>query len=172
MRTIIITTVAILAFAVSVHSMPPRPDAWEATSAAIRARIRELRADAMTRGMDAAGPSVLDNMRRLRRDENAEITLNVAVILVDFDDNEADEDLYPRNHYQEMLFTVDDYETGSMRDWYLENSMGEVHIVGEVRGWYRMPEDYAWYVNGRFGLGAYPHNAHRWAEDAIRAAVD
>jgi len=171
-RTLSIISLFLLLTGV-LRSMPPHPD-WvkEADEEAV-SRVQSILLDAHARGMNAPGASILDRLRPLRRDDpNEQITLNVAVILTDFADNEADRDNYPQEHYLEMLFSVDEYETGSMRDFYLENSNGEVSIVGEVAGWYRMPQTYAYYCNHRYGLGVYPRNAQKLAADAILAADD
>ena len=112
------------------------------------------------------------HLNALRRDDRDEVEIRTVCILVDFDDNEADEDRYPLEHYQELLFSRNEYRTGSMRDWYLENSRVEVEIIGQVYGWYRMPHDYAWYVDGARGFGDYPRNARGLVLDALIMADD
>jgi immune inhibitor A len=92
------------------------------------------------------------------------------VIIVDFDDNTADTGTYPASHYEDLLFSVGTYPTGSMRDYYLENSYGNFETVGEASGWHRMPQDYSYYVDGQYGFGDYPNNAQRLTEDAVLAA--
>jgi immune inhibitor A len=92
------------------------------------------------------------------------------VILVDFDDNVADTGTYPASHYEDLLFSVGTFPTGSMRDYYLENSYGNFEVVGQASGWHRMPQDYAYYVDGQRGFGDYPRNAQRLTEDAVLAA--
>jgi immune inhibitor A len=73
-----------------------------------------------------------------------------------------------------MLFSVDSYPTGSMRDFFREASYAQLDVVGLVsggvgptRGWYRAPRPKSFYTNGRFGFGRYPRNAQRLVEDAI-----
>jgi len=92
------------------------------------------------------------------------------VILVDFSDNVADTTTYPSSHYNDMLFSVGTYPTGSMADYYLENSYGNFLVTGSATRWYRMPQTYAYYVDGQRGFGSYPHNAQKLAEDAVLAA--
>jgi immune inhibitor A len=92
------------------------------------------------------------------------------VILVDFSDNTADLINYPPSHYEEMLFSVATFPTGSMADYYLENSYGQFLVTGSATTWYRMPQTYAYYVDGQRGFGTYPHNAQKLAEDAVLAA--
>jgi immune inhibitor A len=92
------------------------------------------------------------------------------VIIVDFDDNTADTGTYPASHFDSLLFSVGTFPTGSMRDYYLENSYGDFEVVGEVSGWHRMPLDYSYYVDGQRGFGDYPRNAQKLTEDAVLAA--
>ncbi|MFH2050691.1 MAG: M6 family metalloprotease domain-containing protein, partial [bacterium] len=42
--------------------------------------------------------------------------------------------------------------TGSMTDFYMENSYGKFYIQGDIFGWLMMPQTYAWYENGDDGL--------------------
>jgi len=92
------------------------------------------------------------------------------VILVDFSDNVADALTNPPSHFQTLLFSEGSYPTGSMRDYYLENSYGQFSLDGAVTIWLRMPQTYAYYVNGVKGLGVYPQNAQKLAENALAAA--
>jgi M6 family metalloprotease-like protein len=161
-----------LIFKTLVFAMPPHPDWLRESDDQTRAALSEFFIDANQRGLNSPGQSILETLNRIRRDDDDPITLHVAVILVDFEDNEANNDEFPIEHFEEMLFSVDQYETGSMRDYYLENSRGSVSIVGEVVGWYRMPQTYAYYCNGRYGLGGYPRNAQKMAGDALIVADD
>jgi immune inhibitor A len=92
------------------------------------------------------------------------------VLLVDFSDNVADSLTYPPSHFQSMLFSEGSYTTGSMRDFYLENSYGQFSLDGAVTVWLRMPQTYAYYVNNLKGLGVYPQNAQKLVADAVAAA--
>jgi immune inhibitor A len=92
------------------------------------------------------------------------------VILVDFTDNPADAVTNTPAHFQTLLFSEATYPTGSMREYYLENSYGQFRLDGSVTVWLRMPQMYAYYVNNLRGLGAYPQNAQRLVEDAVLAA--
>ncbi len=89
------------------------------------------------------------------------------LILVDFEDNPADYDV---EHFEEMLFSEGEYPTGSFRDYYQETSYEQLDVEGDVAGWYRMPQDYAYYAGAYYGFGAYPRNAQRLVEDAVDAA--
>jgi immune inhibitor A len=95
---------------------------------------------------------------------------NAIVILVDFSDNVANIAAYPSLHYNDMLFSEATYPTRSMRDYYVENSYGQFAVSGSVTQWLRMPQTYAYYVDGQRGFGVYPKNAQKLAEDAVLAA--
>lgn len=69
-----------------------------------------------------------------------------------------------------MLFSQTTYPTGGMRDFYKENSYGQLDVDGEVVGWLRLPQPYSYYVNGT-EASAYPRNAQRMVEDALNQAV-
>lgn len=101
-------------------------------------------------------------------------TLHVLVLLVDFSDHPytggsaaADTAIF-----DSILFSTGRVNpTGSMTEYYLENSYGKFLIRGEVHGWYRMPHLYSYYVMGEGGIGDnYPNNSRGLAEDAIQVA--
>ena len=96
------------------------------------------------------------------------------VLLVDFSDEAATE---TQAHFNDMLFSVGTYATGSMRDFYKEASYGQLDVTGIVSGsggpttgWYRAPQPKTYYTNGNYGFGAYPQNAQKLVEDAIDLA--
>lgn len=99
---------------------------------------------------------------------------SACVLLVDFSDEPAST---PPSHYEEMLFSVGAYGTGSMRDFYREASYGKLDVTGMVSGaggptagWFRAPKPKAYYTNGNFGFGSYPQNAQRLVEDVLDIA--
>lgn len=96
-------------------------------------------------------------------------TLKPIVICVDFDSNQH---TYETGKFDTLLFSQGfAFPTGSMRDYYLENSYGKLDVVGGVTGWYRMPHNYSYYVWGGYGYqGYYPHNVQKLTEDAVNAA--
>ncbi|MFN3820804.1 MAG: M6 family metalloprotease domain-containing protein, partial [bacterium] len=151
-------------------SMPPHPELlrqWEGTPQMeiFRERFQRARAYGVNEPFSF-------RWEGLRRDGVQQVTVQVICLLVDFEDQPANRQIYPPSHYQRMLFSEGAYRTGSMRDWYRENSYGEVEVVGEVYGWYRMPRRYAFYVNGQNGFGEYPQNAQGLVRDALLAADD
>jgi immune inhibitor A len=95
-------------------------------------------------------------------------TVKALVLLVDFKDNTSSTN---KNHYNDLLFSSGSHSTGSMRDYFKEVSYGNLDVTGDVFGWYRMPQNYEYYVDNKFGTdGAYPHNVKKLVEDAIEAA--
>lgn len=57
-----------------------------------------------------------------------------------------------------------------MRDFYKEASYGKVDVQGEVFGWYRAPQNKAYYTNNEHGFGTYPKNVQKLVEDVIELA--
>jgi len=93
--------------------------------------------------------------RRLALSAHVIDTAYVIVILVDFSDNPYTVGGVAAEPYQfdSVLFSQDFYNpTGSMTDFYLENSYGNFVVRGDIFGWYRMPETYAYYVSDDDGL--------------------
>ena len=89
------------------------------------------------------------------------------VIIADFQDNVGTR---PQSEYEEMLFSLGTYPTESMTEYFLENSYGNLNITGTVTVWLRMPQTYAYYVNGQYGFGSCPRCARRLSYDAVMAA--
>ena len=61
--------------------------------------------------------------------------------------------------------------TGSVRDYYTENSYGIMTLQSTVTVWVTLPQTEAYYANGADGTGSYPQNAQKMVEDAL-ALVD
>ncbi len=106
-------------------------------------------------------------------DPNVVDTFRVLVILADFDDNPASGGMVYGTvaDFERILFSSDPSDgTYSMREFYYDNSYGNFVLLGDVAGWYRMPETYAYYVNGNNGFGPYPQSAAGMAYHSILAA--
>jgi immune inhibitor A len=113
-------------------------------------------------------PSPNSPLRLGKGGSSAVDTLKPIVICVDFADNPH---TYGASKFDTLLFSKGfAFPTGSMRDYYLENSYGKLDVVGGVTGWYRMPHNYSYYVNHYYGLGSYPQNSQKLAEDAVDSA--
>jgi immune inhibitor A len=95
-------------------------------------------------------------------------TLKCLILLVDFADNPGHRT--PQD-FKKMLFSKGQLPTGSMREFYAENSYGQTDLDGDVLGWLRLPQPYSYYVDGENGTGAYPNNAQKMTEDALALAA-
>ncbi len=115
-------------------------------------------------GCAPSQPSFL-NSAKLRRNlaQGVQVidTINVILILVDFSDNPwpGGGAAVTSTMFDSLLFSNRDIDpvfmpTGSMTDFYLENSYGQFYIKGDVFGWYRAPQTYAYYEGGNDGLNA------------------
>ena len=115
-------------------------------------------------------------------------TWQALVILIDFPDyrwyhqndanfNNADS-IYSTQHFKDMLFSVGTYKapysqsdyTGSMRDFFLENSYGQFEVTGVTTVWYTAPENLDFYANANSGFGLYPNSSRKLVEEAVAFA--
>jgi len=124
--------------------------------------------DAQKRGLDAPAGTPLD-LSKITQGKSTSM-INGLIILVDFSDNVADTVNHGEAAFNELLFSTGTYATGSMNDYYLENSNQKVGITGVITVWLRMPQLYSYYTNGQAGFGNYPQNAQKLTEDAVEAA--
>lgn len=65
------------------------------------------------------------------------------VILLEWTDHPADAVAHPAADYDAMLFSTGVWPTGSMNDFYLENSHGQFGVQGLVSGWHTDDDLYA-----------------------------
>lgn len=101
-------------------------------------------------------------------------TRKAIVLLVDFSDKAASE---TQAHFQDMLFSLGSYATGSMRDFYKEASYNQLDVTGSIAGqggptsgFFRAPKPKSYYTDGNYGFNAYPKNAQKLVEDVIGLA--
>ncbi len=87
------------------------------------------------------------------------------MLLADFSDNSH---THEQAALQGLLF---DTGKGSMTDYYLEASYGNLTLSGRVAGWYRMDQSYSYYLGDSFGIyGDFPHNSQGLVTDLVRKA--
>lgn len=96
--------------------------------------------------------------------------LRVVVILVDFPDLPADRALHTPEYYEDLLFSRGVRAGGSVADFLDASSRGRLQLEGEVRGWFTASQTRNSYTGGVSGLGSYPVNSQRLAEEAINLA--
>lgn len=118
------------------------------------------------------------------------------IILIDFPDyrwdHQADTNFvngslyYTPDHFDSLANSLGtfrhpecvSYVTGSIRDFYLENSYGQFDVVSTTTIWYTAPDTFNYYCNtdgiagtdDDYGWGYYPNNAQKLVEDAVAAA--
>ncbi|MFZ5980002.1 MAG: M6 family metalloprotease domain-containing protein [Candidatus Zixiibacteriota bacterium] len=96
-------------------------------------------------------------------------TLRLPVILVEFPGYPAEGQAAAGTpvQFDSILFSTGYHNpTGSMTEFYLENSYGAFYVTGDVFGWYIMPHPYDWYVADDYGLS----RSQSLATDAVAAA--
>jgi immune inhibitor A len=155
-------------------SMDPKLEAQLRAAGAYDAAIRQLR-EARERGF--FDPGELGTTKPDNAEPGKLRAWNALFILVDFTDRPAT-GAYGIPQWESLLLSEGTYPTGSMRDFYLENSYGSFQLTGNVVGWYRMPQPLSYYCNydgisgtgDDYGFGGYPHNAKKLFEDAVAAA--
>lgn len=91
---------------------------------------------------------------------------NALAILIECSDQSMVKSL---QEFQELLFGSP--PTGSVREFYEENSYGLFHLDGITVGIYRAEKSCSYYADNNYGFGSYPKNASRLAEEAIDAAA-
>jgi immune inhibitor A len=115
-------------------------------------------------------------------------TWQALVILIDFPDypwyyqddiNFPNSDsLYVPAHFDSMLFSTGSFRhpgssssyTGSMRDFYRENSYGLFDLEGVVTQWYTAAQPLSYYANDNAGRGSYPTSSRGLVEEAVLLA--
>ncbi|MDO9694350.1 MAG: M6 family metalloprotease domain-containing protein [Candidatus Latescibacteria bacterium] len=134
----------IAAAAIAAPAADPAPRAV----AADPALLLRLGAEATAR---SAGPALPEaelyresrDARKSGRDVRTTGTGSCLVVLVGWTDHPADVTAHPNAAYQQMLFSVGIHPTGSLNDFYLENSHGLYQVQGLVSGWHVAADPYA-----------------------------
>jgi len=103
-------------------------------------------------------------------------TMRALVLLIDFPDKPytAGAVAPTAERFDSLLFSDGRKNpTGSLKEFYLENSYGSLTVNGNSYGWFRASQSYKYYTNycdGSMGFGTYPNNAQRLVEEAIDLA--
>jgi len=163
---------AVMMFAVfdcGINAAPLHPDLMEQLKS--EGRLEEFvqgLVEAREKGVWSAGKGQFSLKTSLSDEVD---TLKIICILVDFSDNEwTNGGQGTVEYFEELMFSDGVMESGSMNEFYQENSYGKLVIQGTIAGWYRLPETYDYYVDGQYGFGNYPQNAQKMTEDAVAAA--
>jgi immune inhibitor A len=163
MGYLLLTVVTLAAVAVNVKAVAPTEEAikkWK-EEGVWEQKIANWKRFKAAGGCAPVKKPVFDKekfRRGLSLGEQVTDTVYVIVILVDFSD-------WPYTNgvagtpadFDSILFSNRDIDsifnpTGSMTDYYLENSYGQFYIKGDIYGWYRMPQTYDYYVGNDDGM--------------------
>lgn len=117
-------------------------------------------------------------------------TVHVCVLLVDFPDFRYDDTYYAPGgltangkiepyQFDSLMFTRQGIDplynpTGSMTEFYLENSYGKYFIQGDVWGWFTAPNNYSYYVgddNGSTMGGVLVYDAVHAADETVDFSI-
>jgi len=137
-------------------------------SGQLDARIEKMRA-LRSEGWNQPGELPVDNSLALG--EKSATVHKVLVLLVDFEDK-----LYTEGYasatsgdFDSLLFSEGLNPTGSMREYYIENSYGNYFIEGTVAGWYTHPLSYTLYATytGTFGASDLVRDVVQMADDDV-----
>jgi immune inhibitor A len=152
----------LLVFSQAVLSAPPTREAIEKWIAegVWEHKVAQWQAFKAAGGSQPPEHSPLDKQRDPSILATADVvdTVRVIVILVDFSDLPSEAGFAGQpNQFDSILFSNRETDvihnpTGSMTDYYWENSYGKVLIMGDIFGWYEMPSSYEHYVGSDDGL--------------------
>ena len=95
------------------------------------------------------------------------------VILCEFKDHKASPDSYTRpqadydTFFNSVVPAVPQAPSGSVRDYFLQNSYGAMTLDSSVVAWVTLPQNEVYYSDGEGGMGAWPNNSQRMIRDAL-----
>jgi len=79
-------------------------------------------------------------------------------------DHPGESGTYSQPEFQELLFDGPN-PTGTMKDFYEQNSYDLFTLDGTVHGWFTLPESRGYYEGGNTGFGPWPNNAGSFVYD-------
>lgn len=177
-----LTMLAVLVLSVPCVAVPPHPDLWpDGTVEAMKAAMPEMmRSPSIyTDGIDQ--PSDFDMVAFIGANQypwwkeamkgvglapgpSYPIEANALVLLVDFADNPA---TVAPAFFDTLVFGQ---KSGTVWDYYHLNSNGRLSLkavtLPSSLGWLRAPKPYSYYANGASGMGVWPNNTQKLAEEA------
>jgi len=161
---------AIFLIQIPARTAPLRPDTYQRLSD--EGRLQDyltMLKKARAKGIDQPEPIMAAPSLRTDVNDAVPDTATVLVLLVDFPDHSWSQGYVAPSpaDFDSILFSSGMNPTGSMTEYYKENSYGNFVVTGDVHGIYRMPHEYTYYTNGEGGLGSYPQNSQGLVVDAI-----
>ena len=166
---VIAVVIGVLVYAAVLEAVPLRPDVLDRLT---RERLPIPSAKELTTlGVNVPNEKFSQNLLRrlsgLGAGERREI--RALIILVEFPDFPAEKITHNVRHYERLLFGRGPGPGKSQRDYFLDNSYGKLDVIGDVYGWYTLPQTREYYGNWSYGLctSCYPRNARGLVEDAL-----
>ncbi|MCP4568779.1 MAG: M6 family metalloprotease domain-containing protein, partial [FCB group bacterium] len=172
--SMILTALLCFCLATFVSAVPPTEEVIQKLKDEGRFdRYVESMIQARAKGVNNLPPTLDKDGRSLT--QSPDQTFRVLIILIDFPDKS-----YTGGYasgttadFDSLLFSYGINSTGSMTEYYLENSYGDFEVVGDVAGWYTAANNASYYTNycdGSRGMGSYPNNSQKLIEEAVDAA--
>jgi M6 family metalloprotease-like protein len=139
-----VVLLALSLLAVAAQAMPAHPELLQ--------RLGPERVAVLQRGNISAKEgyaSLAEPLLRHRGERTPPMrgTGTCLFILWQWADHAADEGSHPTSAYEELIFSVGTYPTGSLNDFYLEASFGDFQVDGDMVGWATSATTYASYAN-------------------------
>jgi len=172
--TPILTIFFIIVFSLPLLAVPPTEKVIQQLKDEGRFdQFVQMMTDARAKGVDAGIAD--DGKGQAHFDKAVTQNFRVLVILVDFPDKPATAGWVASTPtmFDSLLFSSGLNPTGSMTEFYYENSYGNFTLQGDVVGWYTASQNSSFYTNfcdGSDGLGSYPNNAQKLVEEAVDLA--
>ena len=172
--TILLTSLILMLFSTSLFAVPPTDEVIQRLKDEGRFdEFVQSMAEARAKGVDAGLADDGKGQASFASSPNS--TFRVLVILIDFSNKPytAGWTAGSTANFDSLLFSDGINPTGSMKEFYIENSYGNFVLEGDVTGWYTAAETSDYYTNfcdGSRGMGSYPNNARKLVEEAVDAA--
>ena len=129
----------------------------ESDAPAEREAMNSLQASLRARMLGGAAPQSLRPVR-------AKGSAHLLVILAEF---AAKPHRINASRFQTLLFGP----SNSVASYYNAASEGDFELTGDIYGWVDLPGNQAYYSANQGGIGIYPQNGQKMAEDAVQAAI-
>lgn len=157
-----------------LRAMPPADEADRPATANLLQKVARTNGATVHAGLDEGQPfdtrAFLRPARGLAAASPIKPEFRVLTVLVEFPDkpHKARADFYDALIYGG---TVDGVGIKSVRDWYADNSGGQLELSTPVLpstiGWVMAPQPYSYYANNQGGFGSFPRNAQGLARDVV-----
>jgi M6 family metalloprotease-like protein len=174
-KSLILSAIILILFFSYLSAVPPSPEVEQRLKDEGRFdHYLQVMAEAHRKGFDVPRP--IDGKQPRSLIQSGPTVYKVLVILIDFPNEPYTDGVAVGTpaKFDSILFSDNKLNpTGSMKEYYIENSYGNYIMQGTIVGWYQAEHDAEYYTNfcdGSDGFGDYPYNAQRLVEEALAAA--